>query len=76
VTVCTAPLIPKLGKQRQWPASRYTSFTVDKTVNSTLWIANWVGSSTNPHRPQFLPSGSWLSIMTIDQSSIGMRLRG
>ena len=76
VTVCIAPFIPKLGKQRQWPASHYTSFTLDKTIKSTLWIANWAGTRTNPHRPPFLPSGSWLSIMTTGQSNIGMRLHG
>lgn len=76
VTVCTAPFIPKLGKQRQWPASRYTSFTVEQnskqyTMNSKL------GGKQNQSAPApFLPSGCWLSIMTTGQSNIGMRLHG
>jgi hypothetical protein len=74
VTEFTASFMPKLGRRRQWPASRYSSLILNETVNSTLWIAKRAAIRTSLRRPPFLPSGSWLPIVTIGQRNVGIRL--
>lgn len=58
--------------------ARFTLHQLYSRLNSKQCTLNGKlgGNGTNRHRPPFLPSGSWLSIMTTGQSNIGMRLHG
>jgi len=69
VTVCTVSFIPKLGKQRQWPASHCTSFTLAKKKNSKQYTLNRKLGGNQNQSAQAAISPQWLLAFDYDDWS-------